>query len=188
MEQIYTAEGSDWFWWYGADQNSGDDGSFDAQFRNTLARVYEIIGDPVPTFLKVPVIPQTAQPPAAGATGVISPTIDGIVTDGEWDTGGYYTEEGGVQANPNQIAEPALVRFRPRRHLPAHGRPAPLGRCWRRHARRFLSGETGRRQRAALQPRLGPQRQRRDAAGLPRQRSGRGRRSRTAWLRPLSTR
>lgn len=111
MEQIYSAEGSDWFWWYGADQNSGDDDSFDAQFRNTLARVYEIIGDPAPTFLKVPVIPQTAQPPAAGATGVISPTIDGIVGDGEWDSGGYYSEEGGVQANPNQIADQLWYGF-----------------------------------------------------------------------------
>ena len=111
MEQIYTAEGSDWFWWYGADQNSGDDGSFDAQFRNTLARVYDIIGDPVPTFLKVPVIPQTAQPPAAGATGVISPTIDGLIADGEWDKGGYYTEEGGVQANPNQVIDQLWYGF-----------------------------------------------------------------------------
>ena len=111
MEQIYTAEGSDWFWWYGADQNSGDDGSFDAQFRNTLARVYEIIGDPVPTFLKVPVIPQAAQPPATGATGVISPTIDGLAGGGEWDAGGTYTEEGGVQANPNQIASQLWYGF-----------------------------------------------------------------------------
>ncbi len=38
---MYIAEGSDWFWWYGSDQNSGDDGSFDRQFRNTLKRVYE---------------------------------------------------------------------------------------------------------------------------------------------------
>lgn len=111
MEQIYTAEGSDWFWWYGADQNSGDDGSFDAQFRNTLARVYEIAGDPVPTFLKVPVIPQTAAPPAAGASGVISPTIDGVAAGGEWDAAGYFTEEGGVQANPNQVASQLWYGF-----------------------------------------------------------------------------
>ncbi|MEZ4770460.1 MAG: glucodextranase DOMON-like domain-containing protein [Caldilineales bacterium] len=111
MEQVYTAEGSDWFWWYGADQNSGDDGSFDAQFRATLARVYEIIGDPAPTFLKVPVIPQIAQPPAAGATGTISPTVDGVAGGDEWDAAGYYTEEGGVQANPNQVASQLWYGF-----------------------------------------------------------------------------
>ncbi len=77
MDAIYTAEGSDWFWWYGADQNSGDDASFDEQFRRTLMRVYEIMGDPVPTFLKVPVIPQQAQAPEAGASALITPEIDG---------------------------------------------------------------------------------------------------------------
>ncbi len=53
----------------GADQNSGDDASFDLQFRLTLQRVYELLGEPVPTFLKVPVIPQTAQPPVSGRDG-----------------------------------------------------------------------------------------------------------------------
>jgi len=103
MDAIYTAEGSDWFWWYGADQNSGDDGSFDLQFRLTLQRVYELMGDEVPTFLMVPVIPQAAVAPAAGASAVISPTIDGLVGEGEWDGGGYYTEEGGVQTGPEQL-------------------------------------------------------------------------------------
>jgi alpha-amylase/alpha-mannosidase (GH57 family) len=111
MDQIYAAEGSDWFWWFGADQNSGDDGSFDAQFRQTLARVYEIVGQPVPTFLKVPVIPEAAQPPAAGATGIITPTIDGVASDAEWKGGGYYTEEGGVQATPQQVVSQLWYGF-----------------------------------------------------------------------------
>jgi hypothetical protein len=103
MDAIYTAEGSDWFWWYGADQNSGDDGSFDLQFRSTLMRVYDIIGEPVPTFLKVPVIPQQAQAPEAGASALIAPEIDGVGDEAEWQGAGYYLEEGGVQATPNQI-------------------------------------------------------------------------------------
>ncbi|HSN77992.1 MAG TPA: glucodextranase DOMON-like domain-containing protein [Anaerolineae bacterium] len=111
MDAIYTAEGSDWFWWYGADQNSGDDGSFDAQFRATLAQVYELAGQPVPTFLKVPIIPETAQPPAVGATALISPTIDGVAGEGEWDGAGYFMEEGGVQANPNQVASQLWYGF-----------------------------------------------------------------------------
>jgi len=111
MDAIYTAEGSDWFWWYGADQNSGDDSSFDLQFRLTLQRVYELMGEPVPTFLKVPVIPQTAQPPSAGATGLITPTIDGIAADGEWDGAGYYMEEGGVQATPEQVVSQLWYGF-----------------------------------------------------------------------------
>jgi alpha-amylase/alpha-mannosidase (GH57 family) len=111
MDQIYAAEGSDWFWWFGSDQNSGDDASFDLQFRLTLQRVYEIVGQPVPTFLKVPIIAQTPQAPAASATGIISPTIDGVAAQGEWDKAGYYLEAGGVQATPSQIASQVWYGF-----------------------------------------------------------------------------
>ncbi len=111
MDAIYTAEGSDWFWWYGADQNSGDDGSFDEQFRRTLQRVYEIVGEPVPTFVKVPVIPQESQPPSAGATALITPEIDGVPAESEWQGAGYYVEEGGVQATPSQIVSQLWYGF-----------------------------------------------------------------------------
>ena len=111
MDAIYTAEGSDWFWWYGADQNSGDDGSFDLQFRLTLQRVYELMGAEVPTFLKVPVIPQTAIAPAAGASALITPDVDGLAGEDEWDGGGYYTAEGGVQAGPEQIVSQLWYGF-----------------------------------------------------------------------------
>ncbi len=112
MDAIYAAEGSDWFWWYGADQNSGYDGSFDEQFRRTLMRVYEIMGEPVPTFLKVPVIPQTAQPPEAGASALITPEIDGVAAeDDEWLGAGYYAEEGGVQAAAEQVVSKLWYGF-----------------------------------------------------------------------------
>ncbi len=111
MDAIYTAEGSDWFWWYGADQNSGDDSSFDEQFRRTLQRVYEITGEPVPTFLKVPVIPATTQAPAAGASALISPEIDGEGDEEEWLGAGYYLEEGGAQATPSQVVSKLWYGF-----------------------------------------------------------------------------
>ncbi|MBN1660376.1 MAG: glycoside hydrolase [Anaerolineae bacterium] len=111
MDAIYTAEGSDWFWWYGADQNSGDDGAFDEQFRRTLMRVYDAMGEPVPTFLKVPVIPQQAQPPEAGASALITPEIDGAGDEAEWQGAGYYLEEGGVQATPNQVVSQLWYGF-----------------------------------------------------------------------------
>ena len=60
MTQMYIAEGSDWFWWYGADQNSGNDRSFDDQFRSTLKQVYLALGEESPAFLDVPIIPEQA--------------------------------------------------------------------------------------------------------------------------------
>ncbi len=89
-EMMYIAEGSDWFWWYGADQDSGQDETFDLQFRETLKAVCRLLGEEVPAFLDVPVIPQRAQPPTQPATGLISPAIDGVVAAGEWDAGGLY--------------------------------------------------------------------------------------------------
>ena len=96
--QMYIAEGSDWFWWYGADQDSGDDGSFDAQFRNTLKQVYTALGAEPPSILDVPIIPATAATADRAATGLLSPTIDGIAAAGEWDAAGLYTASGGVMA------------------------------------------------------------------------------------------
>jgi len=49
-KQIYIAEGSDWFWWYGEDPN----GDFDRLFRMHLANFYRIIGKDVPEYLNKP--------------------------------------------------------------------------------------------------------------------------------------
>lgn len=96
--QMYIAEGSDWFWWYGADQDSGDDASFDAQFRNTLKQVYATLGAEPPSVLDVPIIPAVAATADRPATGLLSPTIDGVVDEGEWDAAGLYVASGGVMA------------------------------------------------------------------------------------------
>lgn len=96
--QMYIAEGSDWFWWYGSDQTSGDDGSFDQQFRNTLKAVYVALGAEPPTTLDVPLIPETPAAADRAATGLITPIVDGVITEGEWDAAGLYTAAGGVMA------------------------------------------------------------------------------------------
>jgi hypothetical protein len=57
------------------------------------------------------VIPQTAQPPAAGASALISPQIDGKADEGEWAGAGYYLEEGGVQATPSQVVSQLWYGF-----------------------------------------------------------------------------
>ena len=86
--QMYIAEGSDWFWYLGSDQSSADDASFDAQFRNTLKRVYAELGAEPPAVLDVPIIPaQTAEADRL-ASGTISPLIDGVADAGEWDAAG----------------------------------------------------------------------------------------------------
>ena len=41
--EILIAEGSDWFWWYGEPNNSGQDHIFDYLFREHLKNVYRIL-------------------------------------------------------------------------------------------------------------------------------------------------
>jgi alpha-amylase/alpha-mannosidase (GH57 family) len=57
---LYAAEGSDWFWWFGDDQDSGSDDEFDDLFRAHLRNVYLALGlEPSPDLDRhiVPHIP-----------------------------------------------------------------------------------------------------------------------------------
>lgn len=57
-EEIYTAEGSDWFWWFGEPNNSADDHVFDEQFRLRLKNVYTLLGEDCPPELDIPLAEQ----------------------------------------------------------------------------------------------------------------------------------
>lgn len=56
MKEIYIAEGSDWFWWYGEPNNSGQDNVFDFLFREHLKNTYKILGVNPPKYLDVSII------------------------------------------------------------------------------------------------------------------------------------
>lgn len=51
-KQIYIAEGSDWFWWYG-----DGEANFDRLFRMHLSNFYALIGSEAPAYLKNPLTP-----------------------------------------------------------------------------------------------------------------------------------
>ncbi|MHB8806297.1 MAG: glucodextranase DOMON-like domain-containing protein [Anaerolineaceae bacterium] len=89
-DYMYLAEGSDWFWWYGSDQDSGQDGYFDLGFRQLLKKVYESLGDEMPAFLSVPIIPPDAVEPDQYLTAASTITVDGQATAEEWSTAALY--------------------------------------------------------------------------------------------------
>jgi alpha-amylase/alpha-mannosidase (GH57 family) len=84
-EAIFAAEGSDWFWWYGDDQSSGDDGKFDMMFKAHLITAYRTIGVTPPQDISA-VWGANATPTQPGAVTENSPppTIDGTATPDEW--------------------------------------------------------------------------------------------------------
>ncbi|MFP3852839.1 MAG: glucodextranase DOMON-like domain-containing protein [Anaerolineales bacterium] len=90
LETMYIAEGSDWFWWYGADQNSGVDENFDRQFRSYLEQAYILMEEEVPSFVHVPVIPQAQQQPDREPKGLLAVDADGRISGQEWEQAGYY--------------------------------------------------------------------------------------------------
>jgi alpha-amylase/alpha-mannosidase (GH57 family) len=66
-ESLLTAEGSDWFWWYGPEHSSANDAEFDAMFRKLLTTVYCELGGQAPDELAEPIkrfaSPAVATPP-----------------------------------------------------------------------------------------------------------------------------
>lgn len=90
-EAIYVAEGSDWFWWYGDQFHTEQDVEFDHLFRAHLLRVFELLDQEVPAFLKVPICGLADVQPAGQPTGFIAPILDGQVTHYfEWEGAGLY--------------------------------------------------------------------------------------------------
>ena len=97
-EELYIAEGSDWFWWYGDDHSSDHDLEFDDLFRRHLRNVYKSLDKPVPEELFLTNI--TTEPPRMTAyppSGFVTPTLDGEVTSYfEWVGAGQLELESTV--------------------------------------------------------------------------------------------
>ena len=90
-QELYAAEGSDWFWWYGDDFKSLQSGEFDRLFRIHQQNVYRILGQVPPVILNEPVR-QTDQPVGLSLpVDFIRPVIDGEVSHYfEWTGAGLY--------------------------------------------------------------------------------------------------
>ncbi len=111
---MLSAEGSDWFWWYGADQTAagGDDSPFDDIFRAQLTAAYLELNIALEgegfAPVAVPAFPPILQPAPVAMTGPfgVVPTLDGVLTpdQSEWvPPGGVFFDgdSSGATADPN---------------------------------------------------------------------------------------
>src|SRR5207249_4510827 len=83
-EELYAAEGSDWFWWYGDEFETDYKMEFDRLFRTHLRNAFTRAGAPAPEILNESVIGFDALPepdPVRLPVSLLSPTIDGLVSD-----------------------------------------------------------------------------------------------------------
>jgi len=88
-EDLYAAEGSDWFWWYGPDFQTDSDMIFDALFRGRLQNVYRRLGSTPPAGLSVPICSgelRLGVPPSRAIEPKLSETPSYL----DWAGGGKY--------------------------------------------------------------------------------------------------
>jgi alpha-amylase/alpha-mannosidase (GH57 family) len=92
LREIYAAEGSDWFWWYGPDFTTECDVLFDELFRQHLKNVYTLCGSVPPPILDRPIIGAAAPALYRRPRRLLSPEIDGRSKPFfEWAGAGHYT-------------------------------------------------------------------------------------------------
>ncbi len=89
-EELYIAEGSDWFWWYGDDHSSAQDALFDQLFRKHLINVYMLLDESPPASLHVPISRGVKRVTHTQPTGFLPVKIDGRRTYFEWISAGKY--------------------------------------------------------------------------------------------------
>jgi len=75
--EIYAAEGSDWFWWYGPDFTIDTDFLFDELFRLHLQNVYRILDIEPPAHLDVPICLPSTELSYSQPLRLLSPDISG---------------------------------------------------------------------------------------------------------------
>ena len=81
VEAIYAAEGSDWFWWYGTDQDSNTDDLYDWLFKAHLIGAHRAVSTPeedIPGVLSL-----RLRLPYPISLGEVTAMIDGLATDDE---------------------------------------------------------------------------------------------------------
>ena len=75
--EIYAAEGSDWFWWYGPDFTIDTDFLFDELFRIHLQNVYRILDIEPPAHLDVPICLPSSDLGYTKPLRLLAPTVSG---------------------------------------------------------------------------------------------------------------
>ncbi|HEY2839276.1 MAG TPA: glycoside hydrolase family 57 protein [Pirellulales bacterium] len=94
-EELYIAEGSDWFWWFGDDHSSAQDELFDRLFRRHLQNVYTVLDEPAPAELARPISENHPQPRlATEPTSFLNVRVDGRRSYFEWLNAGHCAASG----------------------------------------------------------------------------------------------
>ncbi|MGA2062735.1 MAG: glycoside hydrolase family 57 protein [Thermoguttaceae bacterium] len=102
-EELYIAEGSDWFWWFGDAHTSAQEGLFDRLFRKHMQNVYLVLDEAPPAELAKPIGQgQLHRRIYSDPTGLLRVKVDGRRTYFEWINAGHYVC-GGSRGTMNMV-------------------------------------------------------------------------------------
>jgi len=108
-EELYIAQGSDWFWWFGDEHSSAQDGLFDRLFRKHLQNIYLVTDEQPPAELAKPIRRGGRHRSLhSEPTGLLNVKIDGRRTYFEWMGAGHYVNKG-ARGAMNMTAAAGLV-------------------------------------------------------------------------------
>ena len=107
QKELYIAEGSDWFWWYGDDHFSLQSDTFDKLFRGHVGNIYELMEEKVPADVTKPIKRSHKTGLLKKPAALFTPKIDGRVTSFyEWIGAGKFDlkfDSGAMTASGNTL-------------------------------------------------------------------------------------
>lgn len=80
-EEIFIAEGSDWFWWFGDDHATYYKDEFDRLFRLHLQNVYKLFNSDIPRRLDIPIAKTDMAKPYTYPKRFLKVNLDGVVSN-----------------------------------------------------------------------------------------------------------
>ncbi len=106
-EELLIAQGSDWYWWFGADHSSANDREFDLLFRTHLKNVYRLLDEEPPGRLDLPIKQSVSRETVTQPRTMLGVKMDGRVSSFfEWLGAGHYacgTEHGAMSKSSSNI-------------------------------------------------------------------------------------
>ncbi len=111
-EHLLTAEGSDWFWWYGEPFSSIQDADFDLLFRGHLQQVYRELGATPPADLDRSLYPDGQAVESRPPRGLITPRFgDGDTIWFDWADAGVLELAGPISSMYQASHNYARLRY-----------------------------------------------------------------------------
>ncbi len=111
-EEIFIAEGSDWFWWFGDDHFTHYKDEFDSLFRLHLKNVYTLFTVDHPKILDVPVSRMALKKPYSYPKRFLSVKLDGLVSNYfEWLDAGRYSANKDMETMHRTSGQPVQDVF-----------------------------------------------------------------------------